>query len=278
MRLALVVTCLNDADTVFEALESVLSQHRLPDQFGAVVGPSHDGTGELLTFYEEEFDFLVRTASPQARSMGRENLRAAALPRITADWVMFLPACVYLYPHGLRAAREGIGGEHAFACGGLRLFGPGDEEVDWGPPASCTRRDLLTFGPLSPAAVLWRVDVLRDLLGARRVHRWGPFGTLGRLLQARLAGHAGRTLKVCLGERKDSLEASFCWTESAREGLGYLAEWWRGRTEDEASVFNRWRRRTEDAVPDGFDVDEEREARREGRIEGWLPGGVGRTE
>lgn len=278
MRLALVVTCLNDADTVFEALESVLSQRRLPDQFGVVVGRSHDGTGELLTFYEEEFDFLVRTASPQARSMGRENLRAAALPRITTDWVLFLPASVYLYPHGLRTAREVLGEEHAFACGGLRLFGPGDAEVEWGPPASCTREDLLRFGPLSPASVLWRVDVLRDLLRARRVHRWGPFGTLGRLLQAELEGHSGRTLQACLGERKDALEAPFCWTKSAREGLGHLAEWWRARAGDEASEFARWRRRSDDAVPDGFDVHEEREARREDRIEGWLPGGVGRTE
>lgn len=278
MRLALVVTCLNDAATVFETLESVLSQRRLPDQFGTVVGRSRDGTDELLTFYEEEFDFQVPVASPEARTRGRETLRTAALSHLAADWVLFLPAHVYLYPHALEEARGALGEEMACAAGGLTLFDADGKETRWGPPPELTREKLMEFGPLSPAAVFWRVDVLQELVAAKPDPHWGPFTTLGRLLQADLTGRGGRVLNTRLGERMDPLEAGFCWTPSAREGLENLAAWWEGEVGVEGSVLEDWRTRVREHSTDGFSAEVDRAARGTGRIEEWLPGSVGRTE
>lgn len=277
MRLALVVTCLNDAATVFEALESVLSQHRLPDQLGVVVGRSRDGTGELLTFYEEEFDFRVPVDSPSARSRGRETLRRAALSHLSADWVLFLPAHVYLYPHALEEARGTLGEGWAYAVGGLTLFDAGGHETRWGPPPGSTREELMAFGPVSPASVFWRVDVLRELHAKVPDPGWGPFTSLGRLLQADLKGHAGRPLDTLLGERTDPLEAAFCWTRAAREGLENLADWWEGEGH-RAPVLEDWRTRVREHSTDGFSAAVDRAARGTGRIGEWLPGSVGRTE
>lgn len=278
VRLALVVTCLNDAATVFEALESVLSQRRLPEQLGVVVGRSRDGTGDLLTFYEEEFDFQVPVASPEARTRGRETLRTAALSHLSADWVLFLPAHVYLYPHALEEARGSLEEGVACAAGGLTLFGADGEETRWGPPPGFTREELMAFGPVSPASVFWRVEILRELVAAKPDPRWGPFTILGRLLQADLQGHAGRGLDTRLGERMDPLEAAFCWTPSAREGLENLADWWEGEAGIEAPVLDDWRTRARKHLTEGFRGEPDRADRRTGHIDGWRPGSVGRTE
>lgn len=273
MDVSLILTCLNDAATVLESIESILSQTRLPDQMGAVLGPSRDGTGELVGFYEDEFDFVIRTRALQARSMGRENLRVEGLSRVNGDMVFFVPARVYLYPDALERAVGVLDGGSRCAVGGLVLFHETQGEVTWTPPADPSVETLLRLGPVPPVSTVWRVEAYGTLIRSVRVHQWGPFTMLGRLLQACGEGMDVDSIEGRLGELEDFLEGDFCWSVSTREALESLTETLEGMR-DEEGVLERWTRRLREHQEDGFAVGEDLKARGTGRIEGWLPGAV----
>lgn len=277
MDVSLTLTCLNDAATVLESIESILSQTRLPDQVGAVMGPSADRTGELVQFYEEEFDFVTQTRSPQARSMGRENLRVEGLNRASGEAAVFVPARAYLYPGAVEEAIRVLDNGAECAVGGLVLVGGEREETTWSPPGEVSSERLLRQGPVPPVSTVWRTDAYGSLIRSIRVHRWGPFTVLGRLLQACEQGMNVSAIGECLGEMEDYLDGDFCWSGSSRSGLESLVETLDGPRDPEG-VLETWIRRLEDHHPGGFSAEEDLRARREGRIERWLPGAVRYTE
>lgn len=83
MRVAVIITVLNEADTILDLLHSLAAQTRPPDEVIVADGGSTDGTPEILNAYEGPLSLRVLSVPGANISQGRNAaIRATAAPLI----------------------------------------------------------------------------------------------------------------------------------------------------------------------------------------------------
>lgn len=222
MKISVVLTAMNNQDSIVESFESLLSQRRLPDQLGVVLGPSYDGTHDFINFYRDEIDFCRLVQDPQTSQFGRGKLRLRGLDSVDGDYVLFVPADVFLYPEALERLGEVVGAESTdldSVLSSINVIDSGDDLYNWGldrlgAPA------ILSMGPLNPASVLFNTSTLRDNLDSLEKLACGPFTTLGWLLTV-LSDPSARAKPLAepVAELWSFQEGTSCWDNSVAAGL-----------------------------------------------------------
>lgn len=96
-RVSLVLTVLNEADTVEPLLESIARQTRQPDEVVVVDGGSTDGTWERLQAWRAHLPLVLFSAPGSNISQGRNTARRAA----NGELIAVTDAGVRLDPHWL---------------------------------------------------------------------------------------------------------------------------------------------------------------------------------
>jgi glycosyltransferase involved in cell wall biosynthesis len=221
VSISVVITALNHAGTLIESTESVLSQTRLPDQFGLSLGPSMDGTERMAEFYEEEYDFVHFDRKPDTATKGLTHLRLGVLEELHTDYVLFLRGDSYLK----RDTLEQIGkpGRSTMAIGGVDYLDP--DGNSWTRSAPDNGIDpLLKHGPVAPGSVVWPREALIDNFTRLQVAEFGPFTALGWLLLLEDRGGNLESYRESFVETWDDRAGESAWTTGTIQGLINLRE------------------------------------------------------
>jgi glycosyltransferase involved in cell wall biosynthesis len=221
MSIAVVITALNHAGTLIESTESVLSQTRLPDQFGLSLGPSIDGTERMAEFYEEEYDFVHFDRKPDTARKGLTHLRLGVLEELQTDYVLFVRGNTYLKRDTLESVETA--GDSTLVTGGVDyLDRDGNSWSRTAPVNEST--SLLKHGPVEPGSVIWPRRALIDNFTRFQVTEFGPFTALGWLI---LLGHQDWQIdshETTFVETWDDREGESVWTAATVESMIRLLE------------------------------------------------------
>jgi len=247
MRISLVITGINHENTIMEATESVLSQLRLPDEFGMVVGPSYDRSREFVEFYRDELDFAYFPESVDTAMYGHGKLRLEVINRLEGDYVLFLPAHSVLYPDAIQTLEEGVADqEHSpdIVFASFRILRQGETEPREWSISSRGYRSLLSGGPIHSGMVLYRIENLRTKMESLERLRAGPFTTLGWILEClRDTDARAQFLNDVIGELWDEVEASYCWTNSTQRGIREIRRMLEGMIPESTAMIESWESR-----------------------------------
>ena len=170
MRISIVTVCLNQADTLEEAMRSVLDQpmghHEL--EYIVVDGGSTDGTAGIL---RRQADRLAWWVSEPDR--GQSHALNKGLARATGDVVGWLNADDRLCPGALaRVADAFSAGDCQVVCGACRYLYPDRLPVIQG----VTPRDLRlldVYDPIHQPSCFWRRDWHERVGGLREDLHYG---------------------------------------------------------------------------------------------------------
>jgi hypothetical protein len=223
METSVVITALNHGSTIIESIESVLSQLRLPDQLGLVLGPSLDETDGMAEFYEEEFDFVHREETVSASDRGLADLRLNSLRHVEGERVLFLRANSYLRREAMDELDE-HGSPNNVVLGAATFVDRDGERRTFPPADELTLSAIANAGPLPPGTVAWPRKVLESITPDLRRLRLGPFTTMGWLMVLADRGIEASGLDTALVETWDSRSGPACWTRCTVEALTRLRE------------------------------------------------------
>lgn len=223
LSVCVVLTALNQAPSLIESIESILSQRRLPDQLGLALGPSLDATDSMAEFYHEEFDFLYKDRKISTDKRGLMELRLGCLPEVEAQHVLFLDAESYLRPDAIGVVKEDIGA-NGLLINSVEYLRP--DETRWivSPPTNWNPESLLKMGPIPSGMVLWNREVLEEVYSRLQPLQLGPFTTLGWMLIIMDANYGATLCEDALVETWDDTEGDSCWTRSSYRALRNLIE------------------------------------------------------
>jgi glycosyltransferase involved in cell wall biosynthesis len=195
VRISIVTVCLNQADTLEEAMRSVLDQpmgsHEL--EYIAVDGGSSDGTPTILRRHADRLAWWV--SEPDR---GQSHALNKGLARATGDVVGWLNADDHLCPGALaRVADAFSSGGCEVVCGACRYLYPDRSPVIQG----VTPRDLRlldVYDPIHQPSCFWRRDWHKRVGGLREDLHYGMDWDLWLRLQR--AGARFRILADVLSE------------------------------------------------------------------------------
>ena len=247
MRISVVITGMNHENTIMEATESVLSQSRLPDEFGMVIGPSYDQTREFVDFYRDELDFAYFPEAVDPAEYGHGKLRLEVINRLDGDYVLFLPAHSVLYPDALQSLEQAIGEVETspdLVFASFRILNTGEKEPYRWSLSAPGYQNLLSGGPIHPAMVLYRLNNLRSKSATLETLGAGPFTTLAWILQS-LRDHDARAefIDQAIGESWDEVESSYCWTRSTQRGMDEIKRVLTDMIPESISIIETWESR-----------------------------------
>lgn len=222
MSVGVVITALNHGSTLLESIESVLSQNRLPDQFGLALGPSVDATDRMAEFYLEEFDFVHRDRRLSARHHGLAHLRLGSLSYLRTDHILFLAADSYLLPEALD--RIETRPSEKLVLGGTNYLDPSNENWSLEPPSGWNPEALLEAGPIPPGSVVWPRSGLIEVFPKVQPLQTGPFTTLAWLLVLHANDWPADLDDAPQIETWDHRVGDYCWTRSVYRSLVSLED------------------------------------------------------
>jgi glycosyltransferase involved in cell wall biosynthesis/GT2 family glycosyltransferase len=156
---SVVTVCLNAAEHLNEALDSVLAQEFDDYELLIVDGGSTDGTLDLVREREAEFGGRLRWDSEP--DSGLYDAMNKGLDRAKGRYIVYLGADDHLSPGALSAVARAVrDGEDAdIVCGGARVLGP---DGDWDEHASMlVRRGMEQRAPARHQSIFVRTATLR---------------------------------------------------------------------------------------------------------------------
>lgn len=128
-RISVVIPTFNRAETIGEALESVLSQSSPADEVIVVDDGSSDGTAEVLARYGDRIELL------RQKNAGVSAARNAGVASAKGEWVAFLDSDDIWTPERLAVLRRDLAGAPEEVCvhlADLRYTGPGYDNCLFG--------------------------------------------------------------------------------------------------------------------------------------------------
>ncbi len=217
LNISVVITAINQADTIVESTESVLSQTCLPDRLGLALGPSRDGTERMAEFYEDEYDFIHFDRKPDTARRGFTHLRLDVLGELDTTFVLFLRGDTYLK----RTALEHVGTRTNISpiLGGVKYITPGGQSWSRTSPAGPSLKALLEYGPPVQGSIVWPRQALVENFPRLRVLDLGPFTTLGWLVILLDQGLPLESLHDTMIEAWDDREGEYRWTLRTVESM-----------------------------------------------------------
>ena len=101
------IPCFNMADTLPQAIDSVLAQTRLPDQLIIIDDASTDSSRDIIEAYRREHPGLVQPILLD-QNMGIPVVRSIALEHVKCDWVSYIDADDSYEPRKLELEVEAL--------------------------------------------------------------------------------------------------------------------------------------------------------------------------
>lgn len=243
MKISLVITALNHEDSIMEATESVLTQTRLPDEFGMVIGPCLDRTREFVEFYRDEIDFAYFPDEIPVVDYGFGPLRLDPLHRLEGEYVLYLPAHSIIYPRTLEQIEMSIEQSRRkpdVVFSPMQVFPDEGGAWKWGI-TSLGIQSILSLGPIHSTMSAYQTGTLRQHRSKLETLDCGPFSNLAWVLQVLSGSEAHAVVQESpIGEVWSFVQGDHCWTQSVRDGVQQLLNHVERIVPDEVDVLEEW--------------------------------------